>query len=269
MAANSIITTRSSKTPIKHGGVIEHFAPPMHAPLKAGPEWLPEAVQDRVLTPKKRRVVKPGHWQIAAGGNRSLLYLVSKRLLDICGSLALIILLSPLLLTALVINFIATKGHPLYPQIRLGRLGRPFRLYKFRTMVMNAEKLQDSVENQQDGPIFKNHSDPRITRIGKILRRTSVDELPQLFNVLFGRMSLVGPRPPLASEVAKYESWQLKRLSVKPGLTCLWQVSGRSEIGFHRWMLMDLWYVWHQNLFIDIALLLRTPWAILNRRGAY
>jgi lipopolysaccharide/colanic/teichoic acid biosynthesis glycosyltransferase len=136
-------------------------------------------------------------------------------------------------------------------------------------MVLGAAGMQDQVDNQQEGPIFKNMADPRITRVGRFLRCTSIDETPQLLNVLMGRMSLVGPRPPLALEVAEYEPWQLRRLSVKPGLTCLWQVAGRSEIGFERWMQMDIWYVKHQNLLTDMWLLYRTPRSVLSRRGAY
>jgi lipopolysaccharide/colanic/teichoic acid biosynthesis glycosyltransferase len=164
---------------------------------------------------------------------------------------------------------VTTKGRPFFCQERVGLCGRTFLLYKFRTMVLNADKLQHLVENEQDGPIFKNRIDPRITRIGRFLRSSSIDELPQLLNVLLGQMSLVGPRPPLAFEVAEYEPWQRQRLSVKPGLTCVWQVSGRSEIGFEEWMHMDAWYVQHQNLLLDLKLLLKTPWVVLSRRGAF
>jgi lipopolysaccharide/colanic/teichoic acid biosynthesis glycosyltransferase len=117
--------------------------------------------------------------------------------------------------------------------------------------------------------VFKNRSDPRITLVGRFLRKTSIDELPQLFNALRGDMSLIGPRPPLPQEVLQYTPLQRKRLSVRPGLTCLWQVSGRNEIGFTRWMKMDLWYIKHQNLLTDFALLLRTPLAVISRRGAH
>jgi lipopolysaccharide/colanic/teichoic acid biosynthesis glycosyltransferase len=136
-------------------------------------------------------------------------------------------------------------------------------------MIDGAEKLRSRVRNEQDGPVFKNRKDPRITAVGKFLRQTSIDELPQLFNVLRGDMSLIGPRPPLFHEVLQYTPLQRKRLAVQPGLTCLWQVSGRNEIGFARWMQMDLWYVKHQNLLTDLMLLLRTPWAVISRRGAH
>jgi lipopolysaccharide/colanic/teichoic acid biosynthesis glycosyltransferase len=222
---------------------------------------------DAVPRQAKRRRLH--HWRIAPAGNRSPWYLAAKRALDLVGTVALVIALSPLLLVVFVVLMVTTKGKPIFGQERIGFLGRPFRVYKFRTMVFNAEKLRHTVENQQSGPIFKNRVDPRMTRFGYILRRTSIDELPQLFNVLRGEMSLIGPRPMVPWEVAEFEPWQRKRLAVQPGLTCLWQVSGRSEIGFHRWMLMDLWYVRHQGLLTDIMLLLRTPRAVLSRRGAY
>jgi lipopolysaccharide/colanic/teichoic acid biosynthesis glycosyltransferase len=189
--------------------------------------------------------------------------------MDVIGAGVLLLLLSPVLLTVLAIVLVTSRGRPIFAQERVGFLGRTFRLYKFRTMVLDAEQLRTQVKNEQRGPVFKNQADPRITRFGKLLRRTSIDEMPQLLNILLGDMSLVGPRPPLAAEVALYEPWQRIRLAVKPGLTCLWQVSGRSEIGFEQWMLMDSWYVRHQGILTDIGLLWRTPWAVLSRRGAY
>jgi lipopolysaccharide/colanic/teichoic acid biosynthesis glycosyltransferase len=162
-----------------------------------------------------------------------------------------------------------TKGHPIFVQERIGYCGTRFRMYKFRSMVMDATKVQHLVVNEQEGPVFKNRRDPRITRVGRFIRSTSLDELPQLFNVLKGDMALVGPRPPIASEVIHYAPWQRRRLAVKPGLTCLWQVSGRNEIGFDDWVRMDLWYSKHQNLWTDMRLLWKTPKSVLSRRGAY
>lgn len=211
----------------------------------------------------------PGQWPILPSGNQSPDYVVAKRLLDLAGATTLLVLLFPILLVTFLVLSVTTRGRPFFCQERVGYLGRPFRLYKFRTMVLNADQIQKVVANEQDGPVFKNRTDPRITRIGRFLRVTSIDEMPQLINVLRGEMSLVGPRPPLAAEVAEYRRWQRIRLAVKPGLTCLWQVSGRSEIGFSRWMLMDRWYVKHQNLITDLVLLVRTPWAVITRRGAY
>jgi lipopolysaccharide/colanic/teichoic acid biosynthesis glycosyltransferase len=205
---------------------------------------------------------------VAPAGNRARAYLIAKRAIDVIGGLALLVLFSPVLLVTMLILTITTKGHPIFCQQRLGFCGRPFRMFKFRTMVLNAVEIQASVVNEQDGPIFKNFCDPRITRVGRILRSFSIDELPQLVNVILGQMSLVGPRPPLACEVAHYLPWQRQRLAVKPGLTCLWQVSGRSEIGFERWIEMDLWYLENQSLLTDLNLLLRTPWSVITRRGA-
>ena len=210
----------------------------------------------------------PVAWPIAPAGNRSRGYLVAKRIVDIVGATAILALSLPVWLAVLLLLLLTTKGHPLFRQERLGFLGRPFCLYKFRTMVLNAEKLRSLVKNEQQGPVFKNRRDPRITRVGRFLRRASIDELPQLWNVIRGEMSLIGPRPPLAAEVEQYTPLQRKRLAVTPGLTCLWQISGRSEIGFNRWMQMDLWYVKHQTLLVDLGLLLQTPWAVISRRGA-
>lgn len=203
-------------------------------------------------------------------GNRSLAYRAAKRAFDVTGAVVLLILLSPIMLLTLLALLITTGGRPLFVQRRVGLCGRSFPMLKFRTMRLDAEQLQNEVENEHaDGPIFKNRRDPRITRIGSILRRTSIDETPQLLNVLAGQMSLVGPRPPVEKEVRLYEHWQRHRLAVKPGLTCLWQVSGRSEIGFEDWVRMDLWYLRNQNLATDLKLLLKTPASVLGCRGAY
>jgi lipopolysaccharide/colanic/teichoic acid biosynthesis glycosyltransferase len=206
---------------------------------------------------------------VAAEGNPCAKYRTAKRLLDIVGASAILLVASPVILTALVVLTITTGGRPLFVQRRLGHLGRPFRIFKFRTMHLNAEKMKKFVVNESDGPVFKNRRDPRITRIGQWLRSTSIDELPQLINVLMGDMSLVGPRPPLAEEVAKYEPWQRRRLAVQPGLTCLWQISGRSDVAFDDWVRMDLWYVRNQSLWSDVRLLWKTPYSVLSRRGAY
>ena len=173
------------------------------------------------------------------------------------------------MLLVLLVLTVTTRGKPLYWQRRVGYRGRVFLMFKFRTMLPEAEKIQHEVENEQEGPIFKNRRDPRITRLGRLLRKTSLDETPQLLNVLLGQMSLVGPRPPAVQEVEQYRAWQCRRLAVVPGLTCLWQVTGRSEIGFEDWVRMDLWYLRNQNLWTDFKLLLRTPLSVLSGRGAY
>ena len=206
---------------------------------------------------------------VAPEGNPSVAYQVAKRLLDIVGSLALILVLSPLLLTLLIVLSITTRGKPLFWQRRAGHLGKTFLMAKFRTMRLDADKIKHTVANESTGPVFKNRRDPRITRLGRILRKTSLDETPQLFHVLFGQMSLVGPRPLDVREVARFAPWQLRRLAVKPGLTCLWQVSGRSDIGFEEWSRMDLWYVRNQSLKTDLELLWRTPMTVLGCKGAY
>ena len=221
------------------------------------------------LVARSRTAHDAQDWRIDPAGNRSPGYRMAKRLLDLVGALAGLVLLSPILLPVLLVLTWTTRGRPIFSQERVGYLGMRFRLYKFRTMVLDAEKVQHAVQNEQCGPVFKNRRDPRVTRLGRLLRLTSIDEMPQLVNVLRGDMSLVGPRPPIAREVAQYEPWQLARLSVKPGLTCLWQVSGRCEIDFDRWMRMDVWYVENQCLATDLLLLLRTPWAIVSGRGAY
>jgi len=206
---------------------------------------------------------------VEPAGNLSRRYQVAKRVFDVVGAVGLLVLFAPVLLVTLLVLLVTTWGRPIFVQLRVGHCGRRFRMYKFRTMSLDAEGRKHLVENEQAGPVFKNRRDPRITRVGRFLRTTSIDEMPQLLNVLRGDMSLVGPRPPVAEEVARYEPWQLRRLAVKPGLTCLWQVSGRNEIGFDRWVDMDLWYLKHQNLITDLILLLRTPASVLSRRGAY
>lgn len=206
---------------------------------------------------------------VDADGNRHTLYLVAKRVLDVVGAVALLALLAPVMLAVLVALTLTTGGRPLFVQERIGFRGRKFPLLKFRTMRLGAAAEQDLVANEQEGPIFKNRRDPRITRLGSLLRRTSIDEMPQLLNVLAGQMSLVGPRPPVEKEVVQYTPEQRRRLAVKPGLTCLWQVSGRSEVGFDEWVRMDLWYLRHQGLWTDLVLLVRTPLSVLSCRGAY
>lgn len=206
---------------------------------------------------------------VSAGGNRSKIYQIIKRATDIAGATAGLAVLGPVMLVALVALTITTKGKPLYGQERAGYLGRRFRMWKFRTMRLDAEKMQHAVKNEVGGPVFKNRRDPRITGLGRWLRKFSIDEMPQLVNVLRGEMSLVGPRPLPVHEVAKIEPWQRGRMSVRPGLTCLWQVSGRSEIGFTDWARLDLWYVRNQSLWTDLVLLVRTPLTVLSGRGAY
>lgn len=191
----------------------------------------------------------------------SILYSVTKRLIDIVGSLCGIILLSPLfLIVAILIRLEDPKGKVFFAQERNGKYPKTFKMYKFRSMVHNAEDLLKDLmdRNEQTGPVFKINDDPRITKVGKFIRKTSIDELPQLFNVLKGDMSLVGPRPPIPHEVDQYNSYQMQRLAVKPGLTCIWQVSGRNNIGFDEWVEMDIEYIKTRNLWLDIKLIFKT-----------
>lgn len=193
-----------------------------------------------------------------------------KRAVDIFGSAAGLIVLSPLLLLISLLVKFSSAGPVLYAQTRLGRNGRPFKFYKFRTMVQGADAMKNVLmaQNEMDGPVFKMRNDPRVTRIGRILRRYSLDEFPQLWNVLVGDMSLVGPRPPVPQEVASYETWQRRRLSMKPGLTCVWQVSGRNDTDFQTWMRQDLEYIDNWSFSNDMKILLKTVPAVLSGRGA-
>jgi lipopolysaccharide/colanic/teichoic acid biosynthesis glycosyltransferase len=175
-----------------------------------------------------------------------------------------------MLIIALLIK-LNSKGPVIFKQARVGLRGRQFYIYKFRTMVVNAEALRKKLEaqNEMDGPVFKIKNDPRITPIGRILRKTGMDELPQLFNVLFGEMSLIGPRPPLKSETNQYKSWQLRRLSVKPGITCSWQIiPDRNNVEFENWMKLDLAYIDNWSTKLDIMLLFKTIKTVLFGTGA-
>ncbi|OOM16552.1 sugar transferase [Clostridium saccharobutylicum] len=188
------------------------------------------------------------------------LYCFTKRMIDIFGSVIGLVVLSPILLIIGIIVKIESDGPLIFSQERVGLNGKRFKMYKFRSMVVNAEELKSKLhkQNEMKGPMFKMKEDPRVTKVGKFIRRTSLDELPQLVNVLKGEMSLVGPRPSLPKEVEQFEDWMMTRLSVKPGLTCYWQVSGRSDIGFEDWMKLDVKYVRERNIFVDIKLILKT-----------
>ncbi|MGH9464261.1 MAG: sugar transferase [Thermoanaerobaculia bacterium] len=193
-----------------------------------------------------------------------------KRGMDLGVTLLLLLLALPAMgLIALAIKA-SSQGDVLFRQIRCGLNGRRFTLYKFRTMVEDAEHRRAALEhlNEMTGPVFKARRDPRVTPLGRLLRRFSLDELPQLWNVLAGSMSLVGPRPPIPEEVARYERWQRRRLSMRPGLTCLWQISGRNEVDFDRWMELDLEYIDSWSPLLDVRILLKTVPVVLSGRGA-
>lgn len=198
-------------------------------------------------------------------------YLFVKRFLDIVLSVLALLFLSPLfLLTATAIK-LEDGGSVIYSQTRAGKNGKPFKFYKFRSMCVDAGKKQKDLKNldETDGPIFKIAKDPRVTKVGKILRRTSIDELPQLINIVKNQMAIVGPRPPLLNEVAQYTPEQMHRLDVKPGLTCYWQCSGRSNLSFEKWMELDFKYIKERSLWTDFKIILKTVPAVLLGRGAY
>ncbi len=198
--------------------------------------------------------------------------LIIKRGMDVVLSAFALIALLPLMgLIALAIKVDSPHGPVLFRQVRIGKNGRPFHLYKFRSMIPEADLIKQHLKdlNEADGPLFKIRNDPRLTRVGRILRRFSLDELPQLVNVLRGEMSLVGPRPALPEEVAHYEPWHHKRLTVTPGITGLWQISGRSDLSFDEMMLLDVYYVENWSLLLDLRILLLTIPKVILGEGAY
>jgi len=195
----------------------------------------------------------------------------AKRAMDLIGSGLGIILTSPLFLIIAIAIKLNSKGPVFFTQERVGKNGRKFRMLKFRSMFIDAEKrLAELLDrNEREGAVFKIKKDPRITAVGKLLRRFSLDELPQIINVFLGQMSLVGPRPPLERELAEYESWQLKRVDTIPGMTGLWQVSGRSDLSFAEMVRLDIYYIEHWSIWLDIKILLKTIPAVLLGKGAY
>lgn len=205
-----------------------------------------------------RKASRRGYWR-------------AKRVLDVFVSLSLLIVCAPLLLFLAALIFLDDPhGSPIYFQTRIGLEGKPFTMYKFRTMVVNAEARRAELMalNEMDGPVFKIEKDPRVTRVGRLLRRSSLDELPQFFNVLRGDMSIIGPRPPLPCEVTEYTDYQRLRLSVKPGLSCNWQVRrDRNKLSFAEWIEEDMEYILHASLWVDVKLLLKTPFVMLRGEG--
>lgn len=209
----------------------------------------------------KHSKVKP------AGG---VFYKAVKRTIDIIFSaLGLLVLLIPMAVVALIIYF-DDKGSPFFSQVRLTENGKPFKMYKFRSMCIDAEARFAEVQkgNQSDGLAFKSENDPRITKIGAFIRKTSIDELPQLWNILKGDMSIIGPRPPLPREVVLYTPEQMERLLVKGGLSCICQVEGRSDMEFDKWVESDIRYIKTRSLRTDISLFFRTIWVVIRRKGA-
>lgn len=192
--------------------------------------------------------------------------IITKRVFDVCFSAAVLLIFAPVALFIAIAIKRTSEGPVIFRQLRVGKNGRLFNLYKFRTMRVDAEDMKSHLArmNEMDGPVFKMRDDPRTTRVGRFLRRTSLDEFPQFLNVLLGHMSVVGPRPPLSQEVSQYELWHRRRLSVKPGLTCLWQVSGRNGLDFHSWMKLDLHYIDNWSWAMDLKILIQTIPAMLK-----
>ncbi|MBN2071300.1 MAG: sugar transferase [Candidatus Krumholzibacteriota bacterium] len=194
-----------------------------------------------------------------------------KRATDIIIAGLILLLFLPVIPVIVLLIKLDSNGAILFKQKRIGKGGREFDFYKFRSMLQGAESIIGHLRplSGVDGPIFKLKEDPRVTRVGRFLRRSSLDELPQLLNVIKGDMSIVGPRPNLPSEVAHYLPWQKKRLEVTPGITCFWQITGRSHIGFHEWMRLDLEYIRKRSLVTDFKIMLKTIPAVIARKGAY
>lgn len=198
-------------------------------------------------------------------------YEFCKRVMDIlCSGLAIVVLSPLMLVVALLVR--SDGGPAFFKQVRVGKDGKLFRIYKFRSMCVNADAPEMLAKlaalNEMDGPAFKIKNDPRITKVGRFIRRTSIDELPQLFNIFLGDMTIVGPRPPLEREVAQYTEYQRQRLLVKQGLTCYWQCSGRNNISFEEWVELDLKYIRERSLWTDIKIIFMTIPAVLSGDGA-
>lgn len=209
--------------------------------------------------------------EVIVGEKRSnILYDFSKRFIDVIASALALVVLSPVFLIVGILVKLESKGEAIFSQTRIGLNGKKFKIYKFRSMVANAEELKVKLakQNEMSGPMFKMKEDPRVTKIGKFIRKTSIDELPQLMNVLKGEMSLVGPRPSLPKEVENFEKWMLRRLDVKPGLTCYWQVSGRNNIDFEEWMKLDVDYVYDRSFWVDIKLIIKTFFLLFGDKNA-
>ena len=201
---------------------------------------------------------------------RSFEYYFIKRLVDIIGSLIGMIVLIPVFIIVALLIKLESKGPIFFHQKRVGLNGKEFKMYKFRSMIVNAEELLDKLKekNEMTYPMFKIKDDPRVTRIGRFLRRTSIDEIPQLINVLKGEMSLVGPRPNLVSEVARFNRYHKLKLLAKPGLTCYWQVMGRSSIDFEEWMELDIKYLKERSTWVDLKLIFKTIGVLFGDENA-
>jgi len=258
-SANSVL-------PIRQVTPESHLLAPVHVWRQANSVELPRRRAAKRQSRRERSLSRS-----AVARRPHPLYMYAKRALDIAVTSLAILLLSPLLLLITVAIRLTSKGPAIYKHTRVGLRGREFTCYKFRSMVVNADQLKEKLREQnqhEDSRTFKMARDPRITTVGRILRKSSLDELPQLFNVLFGDMSLVGPRPPVPCEVEQYSWDDLRRLEVKPGITCIWQVSGRSNIPFPQQLQMDIDYIEQQSMLLDLKLLVQTVPAVLTANGA-
>jgi lipopolysaccharide/colanic/teichoic acid biosynthesis glycosyltransferase len=197
-----------------------------------------------------------------------MVYEFVKRSIDISLGLILLVFLAPVMLTIALLVWLGSSGNIIFYQKRVGKAGVEFSMYKFRTMVVNADEIKSSLSSEVDGPVFKIKNDPRVTAVGRVLRKWSLDEIPQLFNVLSGDMSLVGPRPLEDKEMSENQQWRDLRLSVKPGMTGLWQIKGRETGQFADWVTYDTEYVKNRNIFLDVEIIFKTIEAVLKRRGA-
>lgn len=227
---------------------------------------VPQSKKDTMLNELAEKAGK------SVATNNSSVYLYTKRLIDIVGSLAGLIVLSPLFLLVILLIKIESAGtSAFFIQERVGKDGKTFKMYKFRSMVSNAEDLKATLilQNETTGPVFKIRRDPRVTKVGKVIRKTSIDELPQLLNILKGEMSLVGPRPPLPEEVMQYTRYERQRLCVTPGLTCYWQINGRSTVTFDEWVRLDLKYIEERCILVDIKLIFLTVFVLFGSKDAF
>ena len=228
---------------------------------------------------KQEVLVEENNFQVIEGtgrrkyyiGKQKMAYRVVKRIMDVvCSVIALIVLFPVFLITAVAI-WIEDGGPVIYAQDRNGLNGKVFRMYKFRSMCRDAEKLHKKLlkRNEADGPVFKMKRDPRVTKVGRVIRRTSIDELPQLINILKGDMSIVGPRPIVTYETERFNEYQKQRMAVKPGLTCYWQCRGRSDVSFDEWIELDLKYIEEESFWVDVKIVLHTVRIVLSGKGAY
>ncbi|MFT4647433.1 MAG: lipopolysaccharide/colanic/teichoic acid biosynthesis glycosyltransferase [Glaciecola sp.] len=270
-AENSLRVFKDSKLNTEHGIQYEICSYPLEPEASPDKEEWAESREDRSKTPKRgSELVAPAQAQDLS---EAFVQPISwrRRTIDVLVSGSSLILLSPVLILAALAVRLSTPGPAIYTQLRAGPGGAPFKFYKFRSMYLDADARKAALKgkNEKTGPIFKMKNDPRITPVGRYLRKTSIDELPQLLNVLLGNMTLIGPRPPTLDEVENYSLWQRKRLDRTGGITCIWQVSGRSEIKFEEWVRMDIEYQQKRSFWFDLKLVLKTFGAVFSGRGAY